>query len=164
MNKYDPVKTEAKWTKIWHQTNLNKTTEEVKDKFYNLVMFPYPSGNLHIGHWYNFAPADTLGRFSKMHGKDVLEPFGYDSFGLPAENAAIERGLMADKWTDQNIADMTLQMNKIGAMYDWDKTLKTSEPNYYKWTQWMFLKLFQDKKAYQKDGLVNWCPNDKTVL
>jgi leucyl-tRNA synthetase len=164
MNKYDPVKTEAKWTKIWHQTNLNKTPEEVKDKFYNLVMFPYPSGNLHIGHWYNFAPADTLGRFSKMHGKDVLEPFGYDSFGLPAENAAIERGLMADKWTDQNIADMTLQMNKIGAMYDWDKTLKTSEPNYYKWTQWMFLKLFQDKKAYQKDGLVNWCPNDKTVL
>ena len=164
MNKYDPVKTEAKWTKIWHQTNLNKTPEEVKDKFYNLVMFPYPSGNLHIGHWYNFAPADTLGRFSKMHGKDVLEPFGYDSFGLPAENAAIERGLMADKWTDQNIADMTLQMNKIGAMYDWDKTLKTSDPNYYKWTQWMFLKLFQDKKAYQKDGLVNWCPNDKTVL
>ncbi len=164
MNKYDPVKTEAKWTKIWHQTNLNKTPEEVKDKFYNLVMFPYPSGNLHIGHWYNFAPADTLGRFSKMHGKDVLEPFGYDSFGLPAENAAIERGLMADKWTDQNIADMTKQMNKIGAMYDWDKTLKTSDPNYYKWTQWMFLKLFQDKKAYQKDGLVNWCPNDKTVL
>jgi leucyl-tRNA synthetase len=164
MNKYDPVKTEAKWTKIWHQTNLNKTPEEVKDKFYNLVMFPYPSGNLHIGHWYNFAPADTLGRFSKMHGKDVLEPFGYDSFGLPAENAAIQRGLMADKWTDQNIADMTLQMNKIGAMYDWDKTLKTSDPNYYKWTQWMFLKLFQDKKAYQKDGLVNWCPNDKTVL
>ena len=164
MNKYDPVKTEAKWTKIWHQTNLNKTPEEVKDKFYNLVMFPYPSGNLHIGHWYNFAPADTLGRFSKMHGKDVLEPFGYDSFGLPAENAAIERGLMADEWTDQNIADMTQQMNKIGAMYDWDKTLKTSDPNYYKWTQWMFLKLFQDKKAYQKDGLVNWCPKDKTVL
>lgn len=164
MNKYDPVKTEAKWNKIWHQTNLNKTPEEVKNKFYNLVMFPYPSGNLHIGHWYNFAPADTLGRFSKMYGKDVLEPFGYDSFGLPAENAAIERGLMADKWTDQNIADMTKQMNKIGAMYDWDKTLKTSDPNYYKWTQWMFLKLFQDKKAYQKDGLVNWCPNDKTVL
>ena len=164
MNKYDPIKTETKWRKIWQETVINKTPEGPKDKFYNLVMFPYPSGNLHIGHWYNFAPADTLGRFSKMHGKDVLEPFGYDSFGLPAENAAIQRGLMADKWTDQNIADMTQQMNKIGAMYDWDKTLKTSDPNYYKWTQWMFLKLFQDGKAYQKDGLVNWCPKDKTVL
>jgi leucyl-tRNA synthetase len=164
MNKYDPIKTEAKWREIWQETVINKTPEEPRDKFYNLVMFPYPSGNLHIGHWYNFAPADTLGRFFKMHGKDVLEPFGYDSFGLPAENAAIQRGLMADKWTDQNIADMTKQMNKIGAMYDWNKTLKTSDPNYYKWTQWMFLKLFHDGKAYQKDGLVNWCPQDKTVL
>ncbi len=164
MNNYDPVKNEAKWRKIWQETDINKTSEEPKNKLYNLVMFPYPSGNLHIGHWYNFAPADTLARYSRMHGQDVLEPFGFDSFGLPAENAAIQRGLMADEWTNQNISDMTAQINKIGAMYDWSKTLQTSDPSYYKWTQWMFLKMFHEGKAYQKEALVNWDPVDKTVL
>ena len=164
MNKYDPIKTEAKWRKVWQETDLYKTPSEPKDKIYNLVMFPYPSGNLHIGHWYNFAPADTLGRLAKMQGKDVLEPFGFDAFGLPAENAAIQRGLMADVWTTENIAKMHEQIDSIGAMYDWGKTVNTSSPDYYKWTQWMFLQLFQAGKAYQKDGLVNWCPTDRTVL
>ncbi len=164
MNKYDPIKTEAKWRKIWQEAELYKASNNPTDKLYNLVMFPYPSGNLHIGHWYNFGPADTLARFSKMHGKDVLEPIGFDAFGLPAENAAIKRGLMADEWTDQNVTTMVDQLNHIGAMYDWDKTVNTSKPDYYRWTQWMFLKLFHAGQAYQKDGLVNWCPNDKTVL
>jgi leucyl-tRNA synthetase len=164
MSKYDPIKTEAKWKKIWQEAKLYKTNTEPQDKLYNLVMFPYPSGNLHIGHWYNFAPADTLGRLARMQGKDVLEPIGFDAFGLPAENAAIQRGLMADVWTAENMAHMHHQIDNIGAMYDWEKSVNTSSPEYYRWTQWIFLKLFHDGKAYQKDGLVNWCPNDKTVL
>lgn len=164
MNKYDPIQNEKKWQKIWKETGLYKTAEKPKDKFYDLVMFAYPSGDLHIGHWYNFSPADTLARFKRMNGHDVLEPFGFDAFGLPAENAAIKRGLMADEWTNQNIKDMRVQLEKMGTMYDWDKAISTSDPSYYKWTQWMFVKMFKEGKAYQKDGLVNWCPNDKTVL
>lgn len=164
MNKYNPTEVEKKWQQIWKETGIYKTPEKPKDKFYDLVMFPYPSGNLHIGHWYNFSPADTLARFKRMNGHDVLEPFGYDAFGLPAENAAIKRGLMADEWTNQNIADMRVQLEKMGTMYDWDKAISTADPSYYKWTQWMFVKMFKEGKAYQKEGLVNWCPNDKTVL
>lgn len=164
MDKYKPIKTEKKWQKIWKETGLYKTPTNPKNKFYDLVMFPYPSGNLHIGHWYNFSPADTLARFKKMNGYDVLEPFGYDAFGLPAENAAIKRGLMADEWTNQNIKDMRDQLEKMGTMYDWAKAISTADPDYYRWTQWMFVKMFKEGKAYQKDGLVNWCPNDKTVL
>lgn len=164
MTKYNPQEAEAKWKKIWQETKLYNTNDSADKKFYNLVMFPYPSGNLHIGHWYNFAPADTLGRLARMQGMDVLEPIGFDAFGLPAENAAIQRGLMADEWTDQNISHMHEQIDSIGAMYDWAKTVNTSSPEYYRWTQWIFLKLYHDGKAYQKDGLVNWCPNDKTVL
>ena len=106
MSKYDPISIEQKWQKIWQETGIYKTAKKPENKFYDLVMFPYPSGNIHIGHWYNFAPADTLARFKRMNGHDVLEPFGFDSFGLPAENAAIKRGLMADAWTNQNIDDM----------------------------------------------------------
>lgn len=164
MSKYDPIKTETKWKKIWQEAKLYQTNPEPQDKLYNLVMFPYPSGNLHIGHWYNFAPADTLGRLARMQGMDVLEPIGFDAFGLPAENAAIQRGLMADVWTAENMTHMHHQIDNIGAMYDWEKSVNTSSPEYYRWTQWIFLKLFHDGKAYQKDGLVNWCPNDKTVL
>lgn len=164
MNKYDPIKTEAKWQKIWQETEIYKTPVNPKDKFYNLVMFPYPSGDLHIGHWYNFGPADTLGRFTKMHGKDVLQPLGYDAFGLPAENAAIKRGIPADEWTDKNVANFRKQYARLGGIYDLDKEVNTSKPDYYRWTQWMFVKLFREGKAYQKDGLVNWCPQDKTVL
>lgn len=164
MKKYNPITNEAKWRKIWQESGLYKTPSTPTNKSYNLVMFPYPSGNLHIGHWYNFGPADTLARYSKMHGKDVLQPIGFDAFGLPAENAAIARGLMADEWTDHNTSIMTEQLKKIGTMYDWDRMINTSKPEYYKWTQWIFLKLLHAGKAYQKDGLVNWCPSDKTVL
>ncbi len=162
--KYNPKAIEPKWQKIWAETSLNKTPVEPKDKFYNLVMFPYPSGDLHIGHWYNFGPADTIGRFNRMHGKDVLQPNGYDSFGLPAENAAIKKGVPAEIWTDENVARFRKQYFLLGGMYDLDKEVDTSKPEYYRWTQWLFLRLLKAGKAYQKDGLVNWCPKDMTAL
>ena len=121
-------------------------------------------GNLHVGHWYNFGPADTIARYNKMLGKDVLHPFGYDSFGLPAENAAIKNDMPPASWTRQNIASMTKQVEAIGTMYDWDKLISTSDPDYYKWTQWIFLKLYDNGLAHKKPGKVNWCPKDQTVL
>ncbi len=164
MKNYDPKATEAKWQKIWQETNLYKTPENPKKPFYNLVMFPYPSGDLHVGHWYNFAPADTLGRFARMHGYDVLQPLGYDAFGLPAENAAIKRGIPADEWTAKNVANFHAQYLKLGGMYDPEKEINTSSPEYYRWTQWLFLQLFKAGKAVQKEAYVNWDPVDKTVL
>ncbi len=164
MNKYEPNKIESKWQKIWEETNLYKTPTKPKKPFYNLVMFPYPSGDLHVGHWYNFAPADTLGRFARMQGYDVLQPLGYDAFGLPAENAAIKRHIPADEWTAQNVAAFRRQYQRLGGMYDLDKDLDTSKPEYYKWTQWLFLQLYKAGKAVQKEAYVNWDPVDKTVL
>lgn len=164
MKKYNPTAIETKWQKIWQETGIYKTSAEPNKKFYNLVMFPYPSGDLHIGHWYNFAPADTFARFKKMNGCDVLEPIGFDAFGLPAENAAIKRNLAADDWTEKNITNMVKQLKSIGAMYDWSKSINTSKPEYYRWTQWLFLTMFEKGMAYQKEGLVNWCPSCKTVL
>jgi len=164
MKNYDPKEIEAKWQKIWQQTDLYKTPENPKKPFYNLVMFPYPSGDLHVGHWYNFAPADTLGRFARMHGYDVLQPLGYDAFGLPAENAAIKRGIPADEWTAKNVANFHQQYLNLGGMYDLSKEINTSSPEYYRWTQWLFLQLFNAGKAVQKEAYVNWDPVDKTVL
>lgn len=164
MKKFEPAKIEAKWQDVWAQMQLYKTNEMPKKPFYNLVMFPYPSGDLHIGHWSNFAPADSLARFIRMQGYDLLSPIGFDSFGLPAENAAIKRGLTADNWTDDNIAQMTKQLKSMGAMYDWSKTVNTSKPDYYKWTQWLFLQFFKAGSAYQAEGLVNWCASCQTVL
>lgn len=164
MNKYNPSEIEPKWQKIWEETNLYKTPTNPKKPFYNLVMFPYPSGDLHVGHWYNFAPADTLGRFARMQGYDVLQPLGYDAFGLPAENAAIKRHIPADEWTAQNVAAFRRQYLRLGGMYDMQKDLDTSKPEYYKWTQWLFLQLYKSGKAVQKEAFVNWDPVDKTVL
>jgi len=146
------------------ETKINQTPLEPKKPFYNLVMFPYPSGDLHIGHWYNFAPADTLGRYAKMTGHDVLQPLGYDAFGLPAENAAIKNGIPADVWTAENIKNFHSQYLKLGGMYDPDREINTSSPEYYRWTQWLFLQLFKAGKAVQKEAYVNWDPIDKTVL
>jgi len=162
--KYNPQEIELKWQKVWAETGLNKTPTEPKNKFYNLVMFPYPSGDLHIGHWYNFGPADTIGRFNRMHGKDVLQPNGYDSFGLPAENAAIKKGVPAEVWTDENVDRFHKQYVRLGGIYDLDKEVDTSKPEYYRWTQWLFLRMLKAGKAYQEDGLVNWCPKDHTAL
>ncbi|MBP9827418.1 leucine--tRNA ligase, partial [Candidatus Saccharibacteria bacterium] len=161
---YDALKAEAKWQSVWAKSGIYSTPEHPKDPYYNLVMFPYPSGDLHIGHWYNFAPADTLGRYQRMRGKDVLQPLGYDAFGLPAENAAIKRSIPADEWTQQNVENFHKQYVRLGGMYDLARAVDTSQPEYYQWTQWLFLKLFKAGKAVQRNGLVNWCPSCHTVL
>ncbi|MEI7818509.1 MAG: class I tRNA ligase family protein [bacterium] len=162
--KYNPSESEPKWQSVWQKTGINKTPENPKKPFYNLVMFPYPSGDLHVGHWYNFAPADTLGRYARMRGYDVLQPLGFDSFGLPAENAAIKNNIPADVWTAKNVANFHDQYLRLGGMYDLDREVDTSKVEYYRWTQWLFVQLFKAGKAVQRDGMVNWCPKDKTVL
>lgn len=166
INKYNSVKTEKKWQKVWDKEGIYKTKDKAKGEknFYHLVMFPYPSGDLHIGHWYNFGPADIFARFKKMSGYNVLSPIGFDAFGLPAENAAIKRGIHPKDWTYKNIKTMTAQLKQMGNMYDWSKQVITADPEYYKWTQWMFLQLYKNGLAYKKKAPANWCPKDKTVL
>ncbi len=164
MQKYNPVELEKKWQKVWEETGIYATPDQPKKPYYCLVMFPYPSGNLHVGHWYNFALADSFARFQRMQGYDLLHPIGFDAFGLPAENAAIKRGLAADQWTTDNINQMKQQLKSIGAIYDWDRMINTSDPEYYRWTQWLFLQFYKSGQAYQAEALVNWDPVDQTVL
>jgi leucyl-tRNA synthetase len=158
--------TEKKWQKKWNASKLFKVNlASKKPKYYNLVMFPYPSGDkLHVGHWYNFAPADSWGRYKRMTGCNVFEPMGFDSFGLPAENYAIKTGVPPQKSTEKNIVSMIKQLGAMGTMYDWDKTVVTSRPDYYKWSQWVFLQLYKKGLAYKKDAPVNWCSSCQTVL
>ena len=163
---YNYKKIESKWQKIWKKEKLFEAKDSVKGKknFYHLVMFPYPSGDLHIGHWYNFAPADMYARFKRMQGLNVLSPIGFDAFGLPAENAAIKRKIHPEKWTMGNIKTMAKQLESIGNSYDWSRLIVTCQPEYYKWNQWLFLKLFEKGLAYRKKAAANWCPSCKTVL
>jgi leucyl-tRNA synthetase len=166
MAKYDHKKIEQKWQSIWAKTGLNNTdlTSE-EPKHYNLVMFPYPSGShLHIGHGYSYTGADVYGRFMRASGFNVFEPIGFDSFGLPAENFAIKNGLHPAISTENNIKHATEQLRSFGCMFDFEKTVNTSSPDYYKWTQWIFLKLYEQGLAYQKESPVNWCPKCLTVL
>lgn len=164
--KYDPSQLEQKWQRRWEESGLHTTDlNDKRPKYYNLVMLPYPSGDkLHVGHWYNYAPADSFGRYLRMKGFNVFEPMGYDSFGLPAENYAIKTGIHPTKSIPSNIATMTKQLKAMGTMYDWGKSLVTSEPDYYRWTQWMFLLLYKRGLAYRKNAPVNWCPSCQTVL
>ena len=143
--KYNPQKIEAKWRRIWEKSGIYSAKDRVKSKknFYHLLMFPYPSGDLHIGHWYNFAPADIYARFKRMQGFNVMSPIGFDAFGLPAENAAIKRGIHPRVWTHKNIKKMRGQLKSIGTIYDWSREVVTCEPEYYKWTQWNFLSISQ---------------------
>lgn len=165
LDRYDPKQIEPKWQEIWKKTGIYKTPDHPgEDHYYCLVMFPYPSGDLHTGHWYNFGPADTHARFKRMQGHKLLHPIGFDAFGLPAENAAIKRNIPPSDWTDQNAATMTTQLERLGAMYDWDRVINTSKPDYYRWTQWLFLKLYEKGLAYRAKGWQNWCPKDQTVL
>ena len=166
MEKYNAGKIEKKWQKIWEKSGIYKVKDKVKGKknFYHLVMFPYPSGDLHIGHWYNFAPADVYARLKKMKGFNILSPIGFDAFGLPAENAAIKNKIHPRTWTYKNIANMRRQLKSIGAIYDWSREIITADPDYYKWTQWMFLKMYEAGLAYKKKTLANWCPKDQAVL
>lgn len=167
MSLYDHSKAEKKWQKKWAKDELYKTdfNDSKRPKYYNLVMFPYPSGDkLHLGHWYNYGLADSWGRYKKMCGFNVFEPMGYDSFGLPAENYAIKHGVHPAKSTAKNIEYMRKQLSEMGAMYDWNNEIQTSSPQYYKWTQWLFLQLYKNGLAYKKYSPVNWCPNCQTVL
>jgi len=163
---YNTGKIEKKWQKIWEKSGIYKVKDKVKDKknFYHLVMFPYPSGDLHMGHWYNYAPADVYARLKKMQGFNILSPIGFDAFGLPAENAAIKNKIHPRTWTYKNISVMKKQLKSMGAIYDWSREVITADPDYYKWTQWMFLKIYEAGLAYKKKTLANWCPKDQAVL
>ena len=165
-NRYDHKKIEKKWQDKWEEEKLYKTPDTIKGKnnFYTLVEFVYPSGNLHIGHWYALAVPDIFARFKRMQGYNVLSPMGFDSFGLPAENAAIKRNLDPKKWTEENIAYMRKQFQSMGSSFDWSREVITSDPSYYKWTQWIFIKMFEKGLAYKAEAKVNWCPSCKTVL
>jgi leucyl-tRNA synthetase len=165
MKRYNPQEIEPKWQKKWADDGLYKTDmSATATKHYIIPMLPYPSGDLHIGHWYNFAPTDTVARYRRMQGHNVLTTIGFDAFGLPAENAAIKRGIQPAIWTHQNIETMTKQINQIGASYDWDHSLATCDPTYYRWNQWLFLQLYKHGLAYKAKSIVNWCPKDQTVL
>jgi len=163
---YDASTTEKKWQALWEKKKLYKTDfKDSKKAYYNLAMFPYPSGDkLHVGHWYNYGPADSWGRYKRMNGFNVFQPMGFDAFGLPAENYAIKTGTPPDTSTAKNVEKMVQQLKNIGTMYDWSKMVNTSEPDYYKWTQWLFLEMYKNGLAYKKKSPVNWCPSCKTVL
>ena len=164
-SRYNPTEIEEKWQKSWAEQGLDQTpTDTSKPKFYALSMFPYPSGNLHMGHVRNYTITDVIARSRRMQGYRVLHPMGWDAFGLPAENAAIQRGVHPAKWTYQNIAQMRSELKRLGLSYDWNCELATCSPEYYKWTQWIFLQFFQAGLAYQKEAAVNWDPIDQTVL
>jgi len=164
-SRYNPAAIEEKWQKTWTEVGLEKTpTSKNKSKFYALSMFPYPSGSLHMGHVRNYTITDVIARLKRMQGYRVLHPMGWDAFGLPAENAAIDRGIPPAKWTYENIAQMRQQLKRLGLSIDWDCEVATCSPDYYKWTQWIFLQFLQAGLAYQKEAAVNWDPIDQTVV
>jgi leucyl-tRNA synthetase len=162
---YNPQEIEKKWQQRWAADHIYKVKEDSRrTKFYALTMFPYTSGDLHIGHWYAMAPSDVHARFKRMQGYNVLHPMGFDAFGLPAENAAISRGIHPYDWTMRNIENMRRQLKSMGAIYDWNREVITCLPDYYKWTQWFFLKFYHAGLAYRAKAPVNWCPRCQTVL
>ncbi len=162
---YNPREIEKKWQQRWADDKLYEVSEDSpRPKWYALTMFPYTSGDLHIGHWYAMAPSDVNARFKRMQGYNVLHPMGFDAFGLPAENAAISRGIHPFVWTMQNVENMRRQLKSMGAIYDWSREVITCLPDYYKWTQWFFLKLYEHGLAYRGKAQVNWCPQCQTVL
>jgi len=163
--RYNPSFIEPKWQKLWADEDLFAVTEdESKEKFYLLEMFPYPSGKLHMGHVRNYSIGDALGRLLHMQGKNVLHPIGFDSFGLPAENAAIKNGIHPAKWTASNIEEMIRQLHQLGITYDWDRLVETYKPEYAKWMQWLFIEFYKKGLAYKKESPANWCPSCATVL
>jgi leucyl-tRNA synthetase len=162
---YQPQMLEKKWQAKWEADKLYRAViDETKPKHYALTMLPYPSGDLHIGHWYAMTPSDARARFKRMQGYNVLFPMGFDAFGLPAENAAIKEGVHPMKRTRENIERMRKQLRSMGAMFDWEREMVSSDPEYYKWTEWFFIQLFKMGLAYRKLSAVDWCPKDNTTL
>ena len=168
METYDPKAIEAKWQKVWEDARAfyapDPDPADTREKFYMLEMLPYPSGNLHMGHVLNYTLGDVVTHFRRRHGLRVMRPMGWDSFGLPAENAAIREGGDPREITESNIATIERQMRRLGWAIDWDRVIAAHDPAYYRWTQWLFLKFFERGLAYRKEAPVNWCPNDQTVL
>ncbi|AFZ35379.1 leucyl-tRNA synthetase [Stanieria cyanosphaera PCC 7437] len=164
-SRYNATEIEPKWQKTWAESETDRTPETPnKSKYYALSMFPYPSGSLHMGHVRNYVITDVIARLKRMQGYRVLHPMGWDAFGLPAENAAIDRGVPPAQWTYQNIAQMRSQLQQLGLSIDWEREVATCSPDYYHWTQWLFLQFFQAGLAYQREAAVNWDPIDQTVL
>ena len=161
----DPAAIDRKWQDRWERDGLHRVPDDdPRPKWYEMTMYPYPSGDLHIGHWYAMAPSDAHARFRRMQGYNVLHPIGFDAFGLPAENAAISRGIHPYEWTMSNIENMRRQLRSIGAIYDWEREIVCCLPEYYRWNQWFFLKLYQQGLAYRANAPVVWCPSCATVL
>ena len=163
--RYNPKTIEAKWQKRWDETQAFKVTEDpARQKYYVLEMFPYPSGKIHMGHVRNYSIGDVIARYKRMRGYNVLHPMGWDSFGLPAENAAIKHGIHPNKWTLENIAYMRSQLKQMGLSYDWSREVATCLPEYYKWNQVFFVRMLEKGLAYKKLANVNWCESCNTVL
>ena len=163
--RYDPGKIESKWQHFWEEAKLFKVKEDPnKEKYYLLEMFPYPSGKIHMGHVRNYTIGDVVARYKRMQGFNVLHPMGWDAFGMPAENAAIANNSHPAKWTYGNIDAMRLQLKRLGFSYDWDREIATCSPEYYRWEQWLFLKMYEKGMAYRKESFVNWCEHCQTVL
>jgi leucyl-tRNA synthetase len=167
VRRYEPSDIEPRWVKVWDDEGLYRASDDAADerpRFYALDMFPYPSGDLHMGHAEAFSGGDAVARYRAMRGHNVLHPIGWDAFGLPAENAAIKRGAPPAEWTYANIEQQASSFRRMGMSFDWGRRLNTSDPDYYRWTQWLFLKFFERGLAYRDESPVNWCPNDRTVL
>src|SRR6202171_4598437 len=163
--RYEPAAVEADAQRYWDRERCFEAKEDsTREKYYCLSMFPYPSGRLHMGHVRNYTIGDVVSRFMRMNGRNVLQPMGWDAFGMPAENAAMANGVPPAKWTYDNIAYMKGQMQSMGLAIDWSREVATCKPDYYKWNQWLFLKMLEKGIAYKKTGTVNWDPVDQTVL
>ena len=163
--RYKPAEIESRWQQVWEETNAFRAESDVtRPKYYLLEMFPYPSGRIHMGHVRNYSIGDVVARFKRLQGFNVLHPMGWDAFGMPAENAAIQHGTHPAIWTEENIDNMRVQLRKMGLSYDWDRELATCSPDYYRWEQLIFLKMLERGLAYKKSAAVNWCPDCETVL
>ncbi len=165
MGQYDPRAIEEKWQKVWDAEHaFYADVDPSRPKYYMLEMLPYPSGTMHMGHMRNYTIGDAVARFRWMRGYNVLHPMGWDAFGLPAENAAIQRGIDPREWTRQNVAEFKRVLKRFGFSYDWRREISTCEPEYYRWNQWFFLRMLERGIAYRKKSRVNWCPKCQTVL